>query len=113
NLFKKYRTVTLKRIAKELDLDEYEIKGFRVNATGKPIFTELKIYHDVKKITNKVTITEKSDVLDEIAEIVTIYQTFEDKKEALTGLKLNLLQKELDSLSELNYTQTHSLSLKL
>lgn len=113
NIFKKNKSVTLKSIAKQLDMEEHDIKGYRTNSAGKPIFTELKIYHDVKKITDKDTILNNPDVLDSIAEIVTVYQSPEDIKEELIELNLPLLQDEIDKLSKLNYSQTHSLSMKL
>src|SRR5699024_8509012 len=83
------------------------------NASGKPIFTELKIYHDVKKITNNEAILDNANTLNTIAEIATIYQTPQDIMEELKTLNLSLSQSELDKLSRLNYTQTHALSLKL
>src|SRR5699024_384876 len=113
NVFKKYKNVTLKRIAKVLNVAEHDIKGFRVNASGTPIFTKLTIYHDVKKITNNETIIENADILDAIAERATIYQTPQDIAEELKTLNLPLTQNELNNLSMLNYAQTHALSLKL
>ncbi|WP_138416612.1 type II CRISPR RNA-guided endonuclease Cas9 [Aquibacillus sediminis] len=111
-LFKKYRNVTLNRIAKFLGVKDYEIKGYRINPSGKSIFTPLTIYHDVRKVTDKDRILNQ-DVLDQIAEITTIYQTPEDVQEELSELDLPLTKEELKALSELNYTQTHALSLKL
>ncbi|WP_163970590.1 type II CRISPR RNA-guided endonuclease Cas9 [Oceanobacillus halotolerans] len=113
NIFMKYRKVTLSRIAKRIGLGEHDIKGYRVDTSGKPLFTELKIYHDVKKITSRDTILLDTDTLDNIAEITTIYQSKEDIKEELLHLNLPLSNEEIDELSNLNYQKTHALSLKL
>lgn len=113
SVFKQYKNVTLNRIAKVLNIDEHDIKGYRVNASGKPIFTELKVYHDVKRITTNKAIIEDSDTLNTIAEIVTIYQSPQDIADELEMLHLPISKSELDKLSMLNYTQTHALSLKL
>ncbi|MGM8211177.1 type II CRISPR RNA-guided endonuclease Cas9 [Virgibacillus sp. W0430] len=113
NVFKKKKTGTLKQIAKELSVSEHDIEGYRINSKGTPIFTELKIYYDIKKITKKESILNNPDVLDSIAEIATIFQTPQDVKEELVHLELPLHDDEIDKISHLSYQQTHSLSLKL
>lgn len=113
-LFKKNKSVTLKRMAKELGMEEHDIKGFRVDTKGKPIFTPLAIYHDMKKITSKPSILESINTLDEIAEIVTIYQSKEDIKQELINMDLPLNEEEIDQIGNIdNYNGTHSLSLKM
>ncbi|WP_411954623.1 type II CRISPR RNA-guided endonuclease Cas9 [Alkalibacillus sp. S2W] len=114
NVYKKYKNPTLKQIAKNLGVDEHDIRGYRVNSKQNPIFTPLTIYHDLKGVTDKEDILEDPQVLDEIAEIVSINQTPSDvKKQLVEQLDLPLKEKELDELSQLNYTGTHSLSLKV
>jgi CRISPR-associated endonuclease Csn1 len=113
NVFKKFKSVSLSRIAKEINVNEYDIKGYRVDSKGKPTFTELTIYHDMKKITTKEEVLENVELLDDIAEILTIYQSTEDKKEELLHLNIPLNSDDIEKISQLNYTQTHSLSMKL
>ncbi|MDC3425729.1 type II CRISPR RNA-guided endonuclease Cas9 [Aquibacillus sp. 3ASR75-11] len=112
-VFIKYKNVTLTRLAKQLDVEVHDIKGYKVNASGTPIFTQLTIYHDVRKITEKQLLINNPDLLDQIAEITTIFQSPEDVKEELEKLNLPVNEEELNELSKLNYSKTHSLSLKL
>lgn len=113
NVFKKKKTVTLKQIAKEIGVSETDIKGYRINKSGTPEFTKFKIYHDIKSITIKEEVLENPEVLDEIAEILTIYQSPQDIIENINSLNLNLNSNEIDNISELaGYNGTHSLSLK-
>lgn len=113
NVFKKKKTVTLKQIAKEIGVSETDIKGYRINKSGTPEFTKFKIYHDIKSITTKEEVLENPEVLDEIAEILTIYQSPQDIIENINNLNLNLNSNEVDNISELaGYNGTHSLSLK-
>ncbi|WP_035512507.1 type II CRISPR RNA-guided endonuclease Cas9 [Halalkalibacillus halophilus] len=113
-VFKKYKSPKLNKIAKVLELKEDDIKGYRVTSKGTAEFTPLKIYHDLLGITDKKEVLEDEDALDEIAEILTIYQTPSDIKEELEKLDLPLNKVDIESISELSsYSQTHSLSLKL
>ncbi|GAA5417808.1 CRISPR-associated endonuclease Cas9 [Paraliobacillus ryukyuensis] len=113
NLFKQNKTVSLKKIAKILGVSEDDIKSFRVDTKGKPLFTSLSTYFEVKKITNKPAILEDREVLDQIAELITVYQSKQDIQQALEQNNLPLNDEELDQLSELNFNGTHSLSLRM
>lgn len=113
NVFKLKKAPTLKQIADEIGVDQTDIKGYRITKSGKPEFTKLKIYHDIKEITKDKTIIENNKVLDEIAEILTIYQDSEKIIEHVEELGLNLNDEQLNMISELSgYNGTHSLSLK-
>lgn len=113
NVFKQKKKPTLKQIAKELLVNEEDIKGYRVTSTGKPEFTNFKIYHDIKGITERKEVLENAELLDQIAEILTIYQSSEDIQEELAKLNSELTQEEIEQISKLTgYTGTHSLSLK-
>lgn len=112
-LFKENKSISLKKIAKKLNVDEHDIKGFRVDAKGKPLFTTLTSFHDIKKITSKPSILDSPKVLDKIAEVATIYQTKKDIKKELANIDLPLNEEEMDRISDLSYTGTHSLSLKM
>ncbi|SDC30935.1 CRISPR-associated endonuclease, Csn1 family [Pelagirhabdus alkalitolerans] len=112
-VFKKYKNPTLKRVAKSLDIEEHDIKGYRITKNGKPTFTTLKVYHDIKSINDSSQLLENVDQLDEIAEIVTMYQSPSDKFDSLEKLELKIPKSDLLQIAQLNYTQTHSLSLKM
>lgn len=113
NVFKQKKKPTLKQIAKEILVNEEDIKGYRVTSTGKPEFTNFKIYHDIKGITSRKEILENADLLNQIAEILTIYQSAEDIQEELAELEPKLTQEEIEQISNLTgYTGTHRLSLK-
>ncbi|MFL2075952.1 type II CRISPR RNA-guided endonuclease Cas9 [Marinilactibacillus psychrotolerans] len=105
---------TLKKIAKEINIPEEEIKGFRVKGKNRtPEFTTLTIFKDISKITNKESIIENSELLDNIARICTIHQTPSHRKKKLLELSLPLSEDKVDKISELNYGGTHRLSLKM
>ncbi|PTJ17863.1 type II CRISPR RNA-guided endonuclease Cas9, partial [Staphylococcus simulans] len=113
NVFKQKKKPTLKQIAKEILVNEEDIKGYRVTSTGKPEFANFKIYHDIKGITSRKEILENADLLNQIAEILTIYQSAEDIQEELAELEPKLTQEEIEQISNLTgYTGTHRLSLK-
>ncbi|WP_259340292.1 type II CRISPR RNA-guided endonuclease Cas9, partial [Staphylococcus simulans] len=113
NVFKQKKKPTLKQIAKEILVNEEDIKGYRVTSTGKPEFTNFKIYHDIKGITSRKEILDNADLLNQIAEILTIYQSAEDIQEELAELEPKLTQEEIEQISNLTgYTGTHRLSLK-
>ncbi|MFS8253914.1 type II CRISPR RNA-guided endonuclease Cas9 [Staphylococcus hominis] len=113
NVFKQKKKPTLKQIAKEILVNEEDIKGYRVTSTGKPEFTSFKLYHDIKSITSRKEILENAELLNQIAEILTIYQSSEDIQEELANLHSELTQEEIKQISKLiGYTGTHRLSLK-
>lgn len=113
NVFKQKKKPTLKQIAKEIIVNEEDIKGYRVTSTGKPEFPNFKVYHDMKGITSRKEILENADLLNQIAEILTIYQSAEDIQEEIAALEAKLTQKEIEQISNLTgYTGTHRLSLK-
>lgn len=115
NVFKAQKgDPTLKKIAKEINIPEEEIKGFRVKGKNRtPEFTTLTIFKDISKITNKESIIENSELLDNIAWVCTIHQTPSHRKEKLLELGLPLSEDKVDKISELNYGGTHRLSLKM
>lgn len=113
NVFKQKKTPTLKQIAKEIGVNEGDIKGYRINKSGKPQFTSFKLYHDLKNIFEQSSYLNDESLMDEIAQILTIYQDEESIKEALNQLPEMLYETEKDKISHLTgYTGTHRLSLK-
>ncbi len=113
NVFRVKKTPTLKQIAKELDIAETEISGYRITKAGKPEFTTLKLFHDLNGIVKDSALLSNVDLMDKIAEILTMYQTSGDIKKQLLELHIPLSEDEAEQISLLSgYTGTHSLSKK-
>lgn len=111
NLFKKQKTISLKKIAKYLGIDEDSISGYRIDGSEKAIFTPLETYITI----NKVFKTEDRELMDSISEICTYYQEDSDRKEYLKELlqSYNVEDEVLNELAKNKFTGTHSLSKKL
>lgn len=113
NVFKQKKTPNLKQIAKEIGVHETDIKGYRVNKSGKPEFTQFKLYHDLKNIFEDPKYLNDIQLMDNIAEIITIYQDAESIIKELNQLPELLSEKEKEKISALSgYSGTHRLSLK-
>ncbi|QDW97809.1 type II CRISPR RNA-guided endonuclease Cas9 [Staphylococcus agnetis] len=113
NVFKQKKTPNLKQIAKEIGVSETDIKGYRVNKSGKPEFTQFKLYHDLKNIFEDSKYLNDVQLMDNIAEIITIYQDPESIIKELNLLPELLSEKEKEKISALSgYAGTHRLSLK-
>ncbi|PPD64068.1 type II CRISPR RNA-guided endonuclease Cas9 [Staphylococcus pseudintermedius] len=113
NVFKQKKTPTLKQIAKEIGVNEADIKGYRINKSEKPVFTSFKLYHDLKAIFNHSKALEEVELLDRIAVVLTMYQDGDSIKAALNEFPETFTESEKEQLSALTgYTGTHSLSLK-
>ncbi|WP_062197343.1 type II CRISPR RNA-guided endonuclease Cas9 [Massilibacterium senegalense] len=112
-VFKIRKKPTLKQIAKEVGVNFEDIKGYRVNAKGEPIFTSFDFYHSIKTITQRHEIIENDKILDQMARILTVMQTPSEKRERLKQEIPELTTSEISEISELRFTSTHSLSLKL
>lgn len=111
SIFKKQKSVSLKKIAKSLGISEDDISGYRIDPKGKPIFTALETYIDITNIFP----SEDRNLIDNIARICTYYQ---DKESRLNKLKIllekfDVTEEILDKLSDKKYAGTHSLSKKL
>lgn len=113
NVFKQKKTPNLKQIAKEIGVNETDIKGYRVNKSDKPQFTSFKLYHDLKEIFEHTEYLNDAQLMDNIAEIITIYQDPESIISALNELPELLTENEKQQISQLTgYSGTHRLSLK-
>ncbi|AJC95011.1 type II CRISPR RNA-guided endonuclease Cas9 [Staphylococcus hyicus] len=113
NVFKQKKTPNLKQIAIEIGVHETEIKGYRVNKSGKPEFTQFKLYHDLKNIFKDPKYLNDIQLMDNIAEIITIYQDAESIIKELNQLPELLSEREKEKISALSgYSGTHRLSLK-
>ncbi|MEK5451199.1 type II CRISPR RNA-guided endonuclease Cas9 [Staphylococcus sp. FSL R7-0694] len=113
NVFKQKKKPTLKQIAKEIGVNPEDIKGYRITKSGTPQFTEFKLYHDLKSIVFDKSILENEAILDQIAEILTIYQDEQSIKEELNKLPEILNEQDKAEIAKLiGYNGTHRLSLK-
>ncbi|WP_338399917.1 type II CRISPR RNA-guided endonuclease Cas9, partial [Staphylococcus chromogenes] len=108
NVFKQKKTPNLKQIAKEIGVNETDIKGYRVNKSDKPQFTSFKLYHDLKDIFEHTEYLNDVQLMDNIAEIITIYQDPESIISELNELPELLTENEKQQISQLTgYSGTH------
>ncbi|QLK85928.1 type II CRISPR RNA-guided endonuclease Cas9 [Staphylococcus sp. 17KM0847] len=113
NVFKQKKNPTLKQIAKEIGVAEQDIKGYRVTKSGQPQFTTFKLFHDLKQVVKDKKILEDVVLLDQIAEVITIYQDETSIIEALNQLEYLLTEQDKREIAKLTgYSGTHRLSLK-
>ena len=106
---KNEKSVNLKKIAKEINVNENDISGYRINSKENPEFTFFKSYIEI----NKYYPCNDRDRLDEISKIATYYQDYNTKREKYKLLLTDAGEEILDELaSKLNFTGTHSLSKK-
>ncbi|WP_233641331.1 MULTISPECIES: type II CRISPR RNA-guided endonuclease Cas9 [Staphylococcus] len=113
NVFKQKKKPTLKQISNEIGVNPEDIKGYRITKSVKENFTEFKLYHDLKKILKDQSILENIQLLDQIAEIITIYQDKESIKKELEQLTEPINEIDKENISDLaGYNGTHRLSLK-
>lgn len=102
---------TLKKIAKVIDVAEEDIRGYRINKKEQPEFTALELIQDLRKIDPSL-IELPATELDQIAEILTIWQEDTEKRNKLEELNLNVKDSTVEEMASLNFSSTHSLSLK-
>lgn len=111
-IFKQQKSVSLKKLAGFLSVKEDDIVGYRIDKNEKAIFTSLESYIEI----NKYFLCNNEDILDEISRIATYYQDKNNRKEQLLEVfknnKIKISDENLDKLSEIKYTGTHSLSKK-
>lgn len=111
-VFKQQKSVSLKKIAVILGIKEENITGYRVDKNEKALFTPFESYIEI----NKYVKCENEDILDEISKIATYYQEKNNRKEYLLKLfkdnNIKIENSDLEKLSEIKYTGTHSLSKK-
>ena len=115
NLFKETKTeksITLKKIASILNVNEEDISGYRIKKDGSPEFTFLKSYIEV----NKIFRCDDAEILDNISKIATYYQDIETRKEKYREeLKdiLAITEEIIENLAQkIKFTGSHSLSKK-
>lgn len=108
--------ITLRQLAKHLEVDENEIKGYRIDSKEKAIFTEFKGYKKLKKILEQEgTSISLNDyqLLDFITEILTKKKGIEERKEALSQSEFALSSSIIETLANTTgFTGYHSLSFK-
>lgn len=123
NFIKKGKRVTLNIIAKYLVVSNPDdIKGARIDLkTNKPIFTDFIGFKKLLKLLESVSVPEgffdNTDVLDDIAEILTAEKSLIRRKEQLTDVFNTAYQDDLKEITEalLNDTafkEYHALSKK-
>ncbi len=108
--------ITLRQLAKELEVSEDEIKGYRIDKNNKAIFTEFKGYKKIKAILEKegkkVSLKDY-EMLDKIIEVLTNKKGIEDRKFDLANADIGLSDALIDILANTTgVTGYHSLSFK-
>ena len=108
--------ITLRQLAKELNVDEVDIKGYRIDKNQKAIFTEFKGYKKIKTILEKegypISLNDY-EMLDRIIEILTNKKGIQERKDYLYHLEYKLSDSVVDTLANTTgITGYHSLSFK-
>lgn len=108
--------ITLRQLAKELNVDEVDIKGYRIDKNQKAIFTEFKGYKKIKSILEKegysISLNDY-EMLDKIIEILTNKKGIQERKDCLYHLEYKLSDSVVDTLANTTgITGYHSLSFK-
>ncbi|OJF92814.1 type II CRISPR RNA-guided endonuclease Cas9 [Alkalibacterium sp. 20] len=120
---KKGKKITLKNIAKMLELsDELDIKGARLDLKkNTPIFTEFLGFKKLRKDLDDVTVPEdffeNIDLLDQIAEILTAEKSITRREEQLSKLFVDVYGDTLNDVTaalvnDTSFKEYHSLSKK-
>ncbi|MGL5723460.1 type II CRISPR RNA-guided endonuclease Cas9 [Cetobacterium sp.] len=105
----KIQNPTLNRIADKIKVKADDISGYRIDKSEKPLFTHLSTYKDINSIFN----IEDIDIIDEIAKILTVYQTNDRIIEKILELGLDITDEQIERINKLStYTGSHSLSKK-
>ncbi len=112
----KGKSVTLPAIARVCGVKKEDILGYRIDSSGKAIFTKFDGYNELLKIAKSVNeesfIVGNNQLIDDISEILTKEKSLEIREEQLSE-KLGLsasLAKELAKAT--GFTAYHSLSFK-
>ncbi len=108
--------ITLKQIAKQFNVAEADIKGYRIDKNEKALFTELKGYKKIRSILKKagMEVSLKDYMLmDEIIDILTAKKGIKERKQALLDCDCSLTDAMAESLANATgISGYHSLSLK-
>lgn len=108
--------ITLKEMAKLLNVEESQIKGYRIDKNEKAIFTEFKGYKKLKSIFEKEgqSLSLKDvDLIDQIVEILTNKKGIQERVDSLLRIEQDLPMNLVKALSETTgITGYHSLSFK-
>lgn len=108
--------ITLRQLAKELNVKEVDIRGYRIDKKDKAIFTEFKGYKKIKSILEKegysISLNDY-EMLDKIIEILTNKKGIQERKDCLYHLEYKLSDSTVDTLANTTgMTGYHSLSFK-
>nr|WP_041618882.1 type II CRISPR RNA-guided endonuclease Cas9 [Spiroplasma taiwanense] len=120
NQKEKAENITLKKIAKYLKINEKNITGYRLKPnSNESIFTVFESANKMRSILVKnnksidFICLENIDKIDKIVDILTKYQSIEDKSLKLEELNFDFFDKETcEKLAVISLTGTHALSKK-
>lgn len=108
--------ITVKQLAKLLNVSPESMQGFRIDKNNKPLLTEFKGYHQIKKLFDAhqdFSYVESKDIVDDITEILTKKKGIQERKDAILEQYPMLTDELIGELAELKgMTQYHALSFK-
>lgn len=108
--------ITPKQLAKMMEVDLTEIKGFRINAKEEPILTEFKGYKILKKImeeNHQKDMLDNKALLDDMAEILTRSKSVEERIHDILTLDPNISENLAVMLSNVRgFSGYHAFSFK-
>lgn len=116
NIINKKGNITPKQLAKELDVELADIKGFRINKSDEPILTEFKGYKLFLKLfkeLGKEYLLDDKDLLDQIIEILTKSKELNERYREIKKLNDDFNNDLVTALANLRgVSGYHSLSYK-
>lgn len=109
-------SITLKQVAKLLEVEEDSFAGYRIDKSNKPLLTEFKGYKKVKKIFKECgedISFHDYEKIDFIIEIITKQKGMQERKTSLENSKYTFTNTLLDKLVLMNgVSGYHALSFK-
>ena len=109
-------SITLKQVAKLLEVEEDSFAGYRIDKSNKPLLTEFKGYKKVKKIFKECgeeISFHDYEKIDFIIEIITKQKGMQERKTSLENSKYTFTNTLLDKLVLINgVSGYHALSFK-
>lgn len=116
SIIDKKGNVTLKQLAKLFEVEESDIRGYRIDKNEKPLFTEFKGYKKLKKLFSEAGYSislQDYEFLDDVIEILTKKKGIEERKNAFKQCGREMSDSLLHMLANMTgIVGYHSMSLK-
>ena len=112
------KNITLKEISKLTKTEPDDIKGYRIDKSGKPVFTEFKLYNNilkkVKEINGGDELINNHEAIDKIADILTETKVLEERVEKIKEFvteEIAILVSQISSVSKYGHLSYKALKL--